>query len=874
MTKIAIITEKSSVSKPMAEAMGWVKSGMGFVGKLNGDDVTLNHARGHLLTMEDPDVIDPDLGWNSPFKLAPLPRAIRIVPIIEEQKPGENKPLAQDYLSAIGRALKDADEVILATDADREGEYIGWLILEHFGFKKKVRRCWLGEGMDEVSMKKALSNLLPSHEKKSLARAAEARARCDYAYMYLVRLLTFYGRRGVLGQYLGRGAGRESVVSAGRVQSAALYMIYKLEMEIANFVPKTFYNIFGNFGIAGATLESEYLPRVTQEIVDAAPPGIIWEPQGTESENKLPKARFTGTKEVQDFKARLMAKAADAKVTEYKEGKKEKSPPITHDLVSAKGALSKKCGINGDIAQLVIEDLYEQGFISYPRTAHGELPNNLYEPAERDVRLKCVMGLPGLSTAAQKAMDIHGGKDNDYKPFKPAVYVSKKLEHHGLIPSNKPVNASTLMRMTPRKALNNKILHTGQHMAEAYTIIAESYVTALLPPAVFATQRIVFTVPTPDMMGEAQSRFSANASRIVDHGYLAIMNLNANEATNLPKLQTGASATVEEVILKEGTTKKPSRYSESNFERALQKAAKEVDDPELRAFMADGSNKPEGIGTPATRKDIIPTLKARQYIKSDSKGVFFLEPKGKEFIEFQATNKQHFMYKIETTAEWEGKLQDMTELEDDAQAIAMRDRFVEDTFTVLEGYINWMNDKFSKVELKELPRVATTVTDRMKDLIRSISERKGIPMPKGVLSDPKKASEFLNEHAAKSADGGSGGSSAPSEAQLGYLAKVEAAVGIKASDEVRADRKLLSEFLDKHKNAMSATPPSEAQVKFAKSLAAKLPADQQPPESVYQRMDECRKFIDKHKSASGGSSGGSSNGARGSARPASAKGKR
>lgn len=874
MSRIAIITEKSSVSKPMAEAMGWVRTSRGFEGKLDGDDVVLGHARGHLLTMEDPDEVDPELGWNNPHKLATLPRAIRIVPIIEEQKPGDNRELSQDRLKALGNILKDADEVILATDADREGEYIGWLILEYFNFKGKVRRCWLGEGMDEVSMRKALKNLLPAESKKSLARAAEARARCDYAYMYLVRLLTYYGRRGVLGDFLGRGQGRESVVSAGRVQSAALYMIYKREMEINNFVPKTFFNIFGNFGIEGAILESEYLPRVTAEIVDADPPGIILEQQGSESDNKLPKARFTGVKEVQDFKARLLAKAADAKVVEYKEGKKEKTPPITHDLVSAKGALSKKCGINGDIAQLVIEDLYEQGFISYPRTAHGELPNNLYEPAERDPRLKCVMGLPGLSAAAQKALDIHNGADKDYKAFKPAVFVGKKLEHHGLIPSNKPVNASTLMRMTPRKQVNNRTLHTGQHMAEAYTIIAESFVTAMLPPAVFATQRIVFVVPTQDMMGEPQARFSANASRIVDPGYLAIMGLKSDEATNLPKLQNGAPAVVKEVILKEGTTKKPGRYSESNFERALQKAAKEVDDPELRAFMADGSNKPEGIGTPATRKDIIPTLKARGYIKSDPKGVFFLEPKGKEYIEFQSRVEEHWMYKIETTAEWEGRLQDMAELEDDQKAIAMRDAFVEETLSNIEGYITRMNERFSKVELKELPRIASVVTDRMKEMIKRIADRKGITLPRGILSDPKKASEFLNEHLPKPAEGAAAGSSAPSDAQLGYLAKVEAAVGIKASDEVRADRKLLSEFLDKHKNAMSATPPSEAQIKFAKSLAAKLPADQQPPESVYQRMDECRKFIDKHKNASGGSSGGSSSGARGAARPSSTKGKR
>jgi DNA topoisomerase IA len=872
MSRITIITEKSSVSKPMAEAMGWVRTHRGFEGKLNGDDIVLTQARGHLLTLQDPDQIDPELGWRNPFKLAPIPRAVKAVPIIEEKKGDQHGQLSQDVLKSIGEALKDADEVILATDADREGEYIGWLILEHFNFKKKVRRCWLGEGMDEVSMRKALQNLLPAYEKKSLARAAEARARCDWAYMYLVRLLTYYGQHGLLGQYLGRGSGREAVVSAGRVQSAALYMIYKREMEITKFVPKTFYNIFGNFGISGVTLESEYLPRVTQEIVDREPAGIIWEPQGTDKEPKLPKARFTGQKEVFDFKARLMAHAHDAQVLEYKEGRRETAPPITHDLVAAKSELSKRCGINGDTAQAVIEDLYEQGYISYPRTAHGELPNNLYEPAERDTRLKCVMGVPGLAAAAQKAIDIHTGVDKEYKPFKPAVFVSKKLEHHGLIPSNKTVNASVLSRMTPRKQLNGRVVHTTTHMNEAYTLIAESYVTAMLPPVVFATQRIVFVVPTPDMMGDPNARFSANSSRVTDPGFRGIMNIKSDDAVDLPKLVKGTSAEVKEITLKEGQTKKPGRYSEVNFERALQNAAREVDDPELRAFMANGSNKPEGIGTPATRKAIIPTLKARQYIKADAKNVFYLEPKGQEYIEFQINNQQNWMYRIETTAEWEGRLQDMTELEDDDKAIAMRDAFVEETLSNIESYINWMNEKFSNVEKKLLPRTASVVTDRMKTAIKSIADKKGIKVPSGALSDPAKASAFLNEHAPKK-EGADGDSSAPSEAQLGYLAKVEAAVGIKASDEVRADRKLLSEFLDKHKNAMSATPPSAAQISYAKSLAAKLPADKQPPNSVYERMDECRKFIEAQKKAQGGSSSGSSSGARGSARPTSTKGK-
>lgn len=873
MSRILIITEKPSVTKPMAEAMGWVKTGKGFEGKLNGDDVIVTNARGHLLTMQDPDKVNPDLGWNNPRALTPTPRSVPIVPSLEQDD--KKNWVEKRELGHIGRLLKEVDEVILATDADREGEYIGWLILEHFNWNKRVRRCWLGQGMDELSMRSALNNLLEPHEKKALARAAEARARCDWVYMYLVRALTFYGRRGLLGDHLGRGQGRDSVVSAGRVQSAALYMIYKREMEIRNFVAKTFYTIFGDFSVQGVTLnDAEYRPTVTKEIVDSMPAGIIWEPQGNEDEDKLPKPRFTGKAEVDAFKQRLIAHASQAKVVSYTEGSRQKKPPITYELEGAKAELSKRCKITADIAQAVIEDLYDQGYISYPRTAKGELPHNLYEPGERNGMLNAIKGVPGLGAAVARAQDIHNGKDGQYKAFKPGVYTNKKLEHHGLVPTSKTVDASALMRMSPRKMVNNRVQHTGQHMAEAYTFIAESYVKAHLPNAVFATQRIEFSVPTSDMMGEPASKFVANSSRVVDPGFYGIMNLQIPDATNLPKLTNGAPAQVQQVTVKQGETKQPSRYSELNFGKALQNAAREVDDPELRAYLNNESDKPEGIGTPATRKEIVPTLKARGYIKADSKNVFFLEPKGQEYIEFQDRYKHHWMYKIETTAEWEGKLSDLVELEDDAKAVAMRDAFVEETLTKVDNYINWLNDHFQNSEQKLLPRTASVVTDRMKAAIKSIAERKGLTLPRGILTDPVKASEFLNEHAPKPAEGASGESMAPSEAQLGYLAKVEAAVGVKASDEIKADRKLLSEFLDTHKKAMSATPPSEAQIKFAKSLAAKLPADQQPPESTYQRMDECRKFIDKHKNATGGSKSGSSSGARGSARPSSTKGKR
>lgn len=850
MSHIAIITEKSTVAEVIAKAMNWAKTRDGFEGTFEGKKVVMQWARGHLLTLQDPEEVNPELGWNNPHALAPLPRDVKVVPIIE--KPSSSSPgreLSQDRLKKAVSALKGASEVILATDPDREGEYIGWSILEHGGFKGKIRRLWLAEGVDTASIQKAMGKLLPASDRKSMGRAAEARARCDWAYMYLVRLMTYYGRHGVLGDHLGRGRGRDSVVSTGRVQSSALYMIYRLELAIENFVPRTFYNVLGDFGVMGVGLEAEYVPRVTHELINSKPQGVEWEPQGLPGENKLEKPLFTDKALVDQFKKRLLDNSDKVIVSSYKEGTRERHPPITYDLVGIKADVVKACKVSGDVAQAVIEDLYEQGFTSYPRTAHGELPHSMYEPSERDGRLKNISSISSLAAPALKAIDIHTGKDSQYKAFKPKSFVSKKLEHHGIIPSESRVDDRILSTMTPRKRVNNKLMHTSEHMQTAYKLIATRFVQAMLPPAKIATQSIVFKAAVEDLLGAKESYFQAKAERTVDPGYLAFIGTNNLKHSELPKLSNGTPATVNGVTLKSGKTKQPSRYSEINFEKAMTNAAREVDDPELRKYLADGVNKPEGIGTPASRKDIVPTLVARGYISVDKKDLYYLEPKGREYIEFQAKHGKHWLYKIETTAEWEGKLADLAAIEDDDDAIRFRDQFIEDTLGNIEDYIHWMNQMFSNQELKPLARAPAKVSDRMKAAIKSIAQRKGISLPKGILSDPQKASDFLNEHAAPSAKADENGVYPPSDAQLGLLAKIEQAAGLEASEEVKADRKLTSAFIEEHKpkldKVMKSMPPSEKQISFAKSLASKLPADQQPPASVFENVAECRAFIDQ-----------------------------
>lgn len=889
MSYTAVICEKSSQMKELAASLGWKRTSRGYEGTVDGRLFIMDCARGHLLRHQTPDEVDPTLGWNQPLKLTPLARKVKQVIVFEDPKTAKGEP-SQQRLAAIEKLLQGANDAVICTDPDREGEAIGWDLIEWFNFKGNVERCWLDQGYDEVSALKAFRNLLPASAKKSGARAAEARSICDRAYMYIVRLLSYYGQRGLLGNYLGRGQGREAVVSAGRVQTSALYMIYRRELEIEKFVPKTYFKIFGDFSVAGVSLKkAEYEPKVTQELIDSSPEGVLWEPQGSEEEKKLDKPYFIGKPAVEAFKARILVNADKATVLSYKEDTKLKYPPKPWDLTALQSELSETCGVSSEAAQAIIEDLYGQGYTSYPRTAHGDLPDPYYSPNERDTRLRPLMSTPGLEEAAAKALAIHSGKDTEYKAFKPKCYVTKKLEHWGIIPTTRKVDAAELSRMTAKLKVNNRLLHTDEHMRIGYQLVAKRYIESHMPPATFATQKIVFSVPVPDMLGAPETRFKADSERLIDPGYLKYFpDRKIKSKADLPKLKNGSPALVEDVPLEEGVTRCPGRYSEAGFPKAMHFAAREVDDPVLKKYMNDGSNKPQGIGTPATRKEIIPTLLFRGYVSIKNKQ-FYLEPKGRELIEFFIENNLHSMYRIETTAEWEAQLATLIEHTDDNVAKAARDRFVDMTLTQLEEVINLINSKFSaKIDAPRLAAPLSTVTPKVKEIIQEVCKRKGIKVPSGALSDPKKAQAFLDEHGIRrKAPGEAGGApGAPSDAQIDYVSKIEAALGIKIGEEDKKDRSKVSAFIETHKTAYDKAkgqnPPTQAMINFAKKIIERLADDQKPGPEVLESYAACKQFLDKHAkdsksgSSSGGSAGSKSSGgsARGSARPGSGSGRR
>lgn len=543
-----LITEKKDQAKKLASAMGWSEGRGCYEGNFEGDRICCVWARGHLLALKNPDEVVPGLPWDNPEALLPIPQEFPIkVGADISGAPEAAQP--RTYLKNIGRFLtNDVNEIILGTDSDREGEAIGWHLIDYFGYKGRIRRAWFAAGLDKKSMSEAMQNLREPNITKSWFRASEARSRADWAFMFLVRAYSHYASYGVFGQNIGRGSGRSRVMSVGRVQTPCLGMIVRRDLEIENFVAKDHFRISGIFGKSSG-FEAAYSPEVTAEIIENSPSGIEWEPSKVVPKDGEPepleKPLFVGKVEVDSFKQRLKGASGQAYVKKYEEGHRKKNPPKTFSLAEAQGAIAKKCKIPASVVQLILEDLYEQGWTSYARTSKSDLPMNLYEPEERNSLLGSLLRLPEISKQAQRVIDIHNGKDDVYDSFKPAVFTTKPLEHHGIVPTHEVMTESKFAALSPAKRdKKNKILHTAENMRQVYLIVVKQFIQALCPPACYSTQSALLAVPVVDLLGHEESIFKVGAEKVTDPGWTSFFSTSKEKDSAMPTLEKDQAITL------------------------------------------------------------------------------------------------------------------------------------------------------------------------------------------------------------------------------------------------------------------------------------------------------------------------------------------
>ncbi|EJP5182203.1 DNA topoisomerase III [Salmonella enterica] len=559
------LCEKPSQARDIAKFIGAGQRGDGF---LSGPGVTVTWARGHLLEQAEPEAYGGQYG--NPWRLDVLP----FVP--QQWKLGVKKD-ARSQFSVINRLLKQVDEVVIATDADREGEVIARELLEYCRFQGRVFRLWLS-ALDDASIRSALANIWPSEKTEALYRAGVGRGRADWVTgMNLTRLYTLKARE----------AGISGVMSVGRVQTPTLAIVVRRDLEIENFIPKPYSDVM-------ATLISDNIAFPVKWVAAA---------QYCDEEGRCIQAGIAAQV------VELCRQTASATVIDCQTKRQKKSAPLAFSLGSLQQACAEKFGMPAQQVLDIAQSLYEtHKLTTYPRTDCGYLPVSMREEVravlaalmQTDPSLKSHPALAQLDTSLVSR-----------------IWNDKKITaHHGIIPTKQ---AGDLSRLSTDER-------------NVYQLIRQHYLAQFLPQ-----MEVDATEATFNISGQL---FRTTGNVVVVAGWKALFtepsrtaqipadgNDDKEAASRLPPLQAGQTCRVQGAEEKRLQTKPPVPYNDGTLIAAMTNAASFVTDAALKKVLKENA----GIGTEATRAGIIDTLVKRGFLVRDKK-VLRSTPTGRDLV--------------------------------------------------------------------------------------------------------------------------------------------------------------------------------------------------------------------------------------------------
>ena len=640
-------------------------------------------------------------------------------------------------LRAIREALRSATRVWLATDCDREGQLIGQEILEHYNYRGQVMRV-LFTAQDQQTIRDAFGRAKPNSEYSRLYAAAVARRQADQIYnLSLTRTATVI---------LGQGARR--VIGVGRVKTPTLAIVCKRELEIRNFVPVAYFEVVATAKVAGGQFQMRHAPQerilkreIAKTVVNAA----------------------------QSFEGPLTVRVED----------KRQGPPKLHDLPSLQKLCGSRFGWPASKTLAVAQELYDgQGkkIITYPRAEVRYLPQSLISDVP-----KIVAGLQvGQSFSTIPVPDppvIRRGASGSF--------YDKGLEgasHHAVIP-----NVNTIDK------LREVWPHLSSDEKKMFDVIARAYLAALMPDF-----RYRQTTATLDVRG---FEFRAAARLPIDLGWRAAFpewqpaDEKGDEAQLLPLLRNGETAQLQNPKIEDKETRPPPRYNEGTLIEAMQNAWRFVDDEVLRERLEEA----KGIGTPATRAEIIGGLKKQSFLMAQGKHIVPTE----SGLSLFGVLKQADPALVDpgVTAQLECLLDDV---------VVGKQEMV----GAIDAVCDVAQRIIGKLEAGAAGRppllgasvgtgaAAYPPTPAMKRFADSLVRQKGIKPPPGYKTSISICRKFLNEHAPKKADGGTPGKPEPkpvSPAQLLYAKKIAQGKGLVIPDEAKANSAAMSAWIDSNR---------------------------------------------------------------------------
>ncbi|HYQ37910.1 MAG TPA: DNA topoisomerase III [Pseudomonas sp.] len=541
------LCEKPSQAKDIAQVLGARRRGDGC---WQGAGVTVTWCIGHLLETAPPDAYD---ARYKRWSLADLP-------IVPEQWKMTVKSKTASQFKAVKRLLGECTELVIATDADREGEMIARELLEHCRYRGPIQRLWLS-ALDEASIRKALAALKPGSATFSLYHAALGRSRADWLIgMNMSRLFTL----------LGRQSGYQGVLSVGRVQTPTLRLVVDRDRSIAAFVPVPFWAIDVQLREGGTSFTAQW--RAPEDACDEQ--GRCLKP------------------ELARDAAEAMRGAGSARLTELKTERIREAAPLPFDLGTLQEVCSKKLGLGAQETLDIAQALYEtHKLITYPRSDCGYLPLSQHGEAP------AILAALGQADPALAALQPH----LDARCRSRAWNDAKVGAHHGIIPT---AAAQGLARLA------------GKERA-VYTLIRARYLAQFLANHEYDRTQADFACAGQALRAVGKRIVEPGWRRALPEALTPARGREAPEPQALPALREGQDCAVAEVTLKDLQTQPPKPFTEGDLIKAMKNVAKLVDDPRLKQKLKDTT----GIGTEATRAGIIQSLLERGYLTKQGKAL-------------------------------------------------------------------------------------------------------------------------------------------------------------------------------------------------------------------------------------------------------------
>lgn len=570
MGKTLVLAEKPSVGRELARVLNCNKKGNGYI---EGSKYIVTWALGHLVTLADPEVYNKNY---SSWKIEDLPMLPSHLKLVVIKKSGKQFNAVKTQM-----LRKDVSEIVIATDAGREGELVARWIIEKVRAKKPIKRLWISSVTDKA-IKAGFDNLRNGKDYENLYAAAVTRAEVDW-------IVGINATRALTCKY-------NAQLSCGRVQTPTLAMIAKREEEIRVFKPKTFY---------GITAIANKLK-------------LTWQDSKTKDIKTFNREKVdTILKSIQN---------KNAKVCEISKINKKKLSPRLYDLTELQRDANRIFGYSAKETLSIMQRLYENHkVLTYPRTDSRYISDDIVETLKDRIK---ACGIGPYSSIAFKALK------RPIKANKSFVDNSKVSDHHAIIPTEESVFLGSM----------------SDNERRIYDLVVKRFLAVLYPP--FEYEQITLNA----QIGE--ETFIAKGKRVISQGWKEVYKNDLDDEDSkdeisqqiLPDVNKGDVLKTTTISGTRGETKPPSPFNEGSLLSAMENPVKYMAGEKKDLIKTIGETG--GIGTVATRADIIEKLFNSYLIEKRGKDIF-ITSKGRQLLKLAPED----LKSPALTAKWEQKLE-------------------------------------------------------------------------------------------------------------------------------------------------------------------------------------------------------------------------